>query len=58
MLYAVAINETQVDGSIVSYWAQVVQMNDPQLPTRPRIELDLVHEWIEGVEPGTMTIQF
>ena len=55
-----AINEVQTDGSYVSYryWAQVVQMNDPQLPTRLRIEVDLVHEWIAGVEPGAATIQF
>ena len=59
-LCAVAINEVQADGSYVSYryWAQVVQMNDPRLPTRARIEVDLVHEWIQGVEPGAATIRF
>ena len=57
---AVGINELQADGSYVSYryWAQVVQMNDPRLPARPRIEVDLVHEWIAGVEPEAATIRF
>ena len=53
-LCAMAINELQANGSYVNYWywAHVVQMNDPRLPARPRIEVDLVHEWIAGVEPG------
>ena len=57
---AVSINETQVHGTVISYryWAQVVQVNDPRLPTRARVEVDLVQEWVQGVEPGNPTIRF
>ena len=33
-------------------------MNDPRLPTRARVEVDLVQEWVQGVEPGNPTIRF
>ena len=48
------------NGTVISYryWAQVVQVNDPWLPTRARVEVDLVQEWVQGVEPGNPTIRF
>lgn len=59
-LCAVAINESNADGTVTStrYWAQVVQMVDPRIPNRPRIEVDLVQEWIQGLEPGRPTLRF